>query len=94
MLAYGPYWLIAPAIQWVKGLTLTERAHEASDRRLRLRMTDVWVLSVWQIKSFWASRQGGLWQHPKGDPDSRHRLDEIHLRLASIGPSGRLSPDV
>ncbi len=35
-----------------------------------------------------------LSRHPMGDQDSRHRMDERHLRAASIGAHQETSVDV
>ncbi len=52
--------------------------------------TDGWVLSARQIKRVWDARQ----QHPTGDRDSRHRMDERRMRTASIGAHRETSVNV
>ncbi|XP_073683983.1 myozenin-1b [Garra rufa] len=64
-------------------LELTERTHEASDGRSRLRTSDEWVLSVWQVKRFWDAWCGRLSRHTMGDQGKRHRMDKSRLQAPS-----------
>ncbi len=48
-------------------------------------LTDGWVLSAEQIKKSLGRPTRRLLQHPMGDRDSRHRMDERRMRTASIG---------
>ncbi len=56
--------------------------------------TDGWVLSARQIKIVWGRLTRRLSQHPTGDRDSRHRMDERRMRTASIGAHRETSVNV
>ncbi len=73
-----------PLLSEDRGRYLAERTHEASDRAQYPSDGRMSPIGLADKKSLGRPTRR-LSQHPTGDRDSRHRMDECRMRTASIG---------
>ncbi|KAF4114260.1 hypothetical protein G5714_004483 [Onychostoma macrolepis] len=83
---------VSPCWSEDRGRRLVKRTHEASDWSTSITGR-VGPLGLADKKSFGRPTRR-LSRHPTGDQDSRHRMDEPHLRAASTGAHRETSVDV